>query len=218
MRLFGDSVARAQAAHRPHVNTHMVDSEGGWKLPSAQRTPMGQVCVMCDSGSVPEAGLALGPVSPRTPSNPAEPLSPGSPLAPCGSDQRGTQSGTDQPGGLEYDWKCQQGQSPPVLLPATAPGGPIPSSPHHSSPMECLISHSNSPRFLTLPLTTRPLNLPGVPLTPKEPPSWSQRTSHRATVQRSPQDLTSRPLSPRRVPHPLRLPIDLLQPTERYPL
>ena len=69
------------------MSTYGANSKGGRKPSNAQRTPLGQGCVMHGSGSVPGAGLALGPVSPRTPSNPAEPLSPGCPLAPCGSDQ-----------------------------------------------------------------------------------------------------------------------------------
>lgn len=48
---------------------------------------MRQMCGTVCFGSVPGAGLTLGPVSPRAPSNPAEPLSPGSPLVPCGYDQ-----------------------------------------------------------------------------------------------------------------------------------
>lgn len=68
------------------MSTYGANSEGGRKPSNAQRTPLGRVCDawlwVCTG-----AGLALGPVSPRTPSNPAEPLSPGCPLAPCGSDQ-----------------------------------------------------------------------------------------------------------------------------------
>lgn len=56
--------------------------------------------------------------------------------------------------------------------------------------MEWLIS----PRFLPLPLTTGPLNLPGVPLIPNKPACSSQRASHRAAIRRLLYDLTSRPL------------------------
>lgn len=145
---------------------------------------MCDVCVMCGSGSVPGAGLALGPVNPRAPSNPAEPLSPGSPLAPCGMTRRENSQDQARLEAWGMTGTSQLGQSSAVPLPPATPSGPIPPSPCCSRvqlglwPMEWLIS----PRFLPRPLTTGPLNLPGRPLRPNKPPSSSQRAFHRATT------------------------------------
>lgn len=82
---------------------------------------------------------------------------------------------------------CQLGQS--SLVTPVAPSLPAPATASWNWepwPMGWLIPHPRPPRFLPLPLTTGSLNLPGVPLMPKEPPCCSQGASHRAATHRAP--------------------------------
>lgn len=73
-------------------------------------------------------------------------------------------------------------------------------------------------RSLPLPPTTGPLNLPGIPLSPKKPLVCSQRASPRTTFHRVCSDLPWRSSSPPESPHPLSHPTESLQPTELPPL
>lgn len=181
--------SQGPVCHRARVSTRGANSEGG-RSPPVLRGHPGQAGVTRGPGSVPGSGLALGPVSPRAPSSPAEPLSPGSPLVPCRRDRRGPRSGPGQVAG------SQQARNLPVL-PALGPRGPVPAAHAHGwgrRPWPWGGAFlTPGPPIPAAPLTTGPPALPGVPLTPKEPPSCSHRPPTGATVHRLPSNLTSRP-------------------------
>lgn len=90
-------------------------------------------------------------------------MSPGSPLAPCGVTGRDSQ----RPAGWRLGWRLGRGWDLPAAPPRRSPSTPSarasPSSPW-TGPCP-----TPGPQVRPLPLTTGPLNPPGVPLIPKKP-------------------------------------------------